>query len=52
MLDSNDHGNLKKIKKKCHIYYNHIKCEKNLNTYISSITHDDGTMYMKQYLNQ
>ena len=50
MLDSNDHGNLKKIEKKCHIYYNHIKCEKNLNTYISSITHDDGTMYMKQHL--
>ena len=50
MENTEDNSNLKKIDKKCHIYYNHIKCEKNLNTYISSITHDNGTMYLKSTL--
>ena len=50
MENTEDNTNLKKIEKKCHIYHNHIRCEKNLNTYISSITHDNGTMYLKSAL--
>lgn len=50
MLESQEYHNLKKIEKKCNIYYNHIRCEKNSNIYTSSITHDDGTMYVKNDL--
>jgi len=47
MDNTEDNMNLKKIEKKCNIYHNHIRCENNSNIYISSITHDDGTMYQK-----
>lgn len=50
MENLRDYSNLKTIDKKCHIYYNHIRCEKNENIYISSIIHDDGTMYPKYNL--
>lgn len=50
MLESQEYHNLKKIEKKCNIYYNHIRCDKNSNIYTSSITHDDGTMYAKKNL--
>ena len=50
MENTEDNSNLKKIEKKCHIHHNHIRCEKNSNIYISSITHDNGTMYLKNNL--
>ena len=50
MENTEDNSNLKKIDKKCHIYHNHIKCEYNRDIYTSSITHDDGTMYVKNDL--
>jgi hypothetical protein len=46
-MNKDDLVNIKKIEKKCNIYYNHIRCENNEKIYTSSITHDDGTMYIK-----
>ncbi len=50
MENVRDSSNLKTINKKCHIYHNHIRCENNEKIYVSSITHDDGTMYSKHNL--
>ena len=46
-MDKKDLENIQEITNKCHIYYNHIRCETNQNIYTSSITHDDGTLYLK-----
>lgn len=50
MFNSEDSLHFKKIDKICNIYHNHIRTEKNDNVYTSSITYDDGTMYLKNNL--